>query len=98
MLDDSWFDDLNPILRQIMYEHWSRDEELQYEMLKSQAILIGSFSNPLAAKAMVNSDSSKFESSDEDFEKSIQMVEEDKKKHLPKRKRQRKVQRKMTNG
>ncbi|HLG26888.1 MAG TPA: hypothetical protein VI423_03805 [Paenisporosarcina sp.] len=92
MLDDVWLDEMDPMLRRLTYEHWVRDEEQQYEMLKSQAILIGSFANPDAAKAMIKSDSPDFESSEKDYEQSLKMVEEDRKKAAgSKRKRQRRV-------
>lgn len=93
MMDDPWFDDLDPMLRRLMYEHWCRDEEQQYEMLKSQAILIGSFANPEAAKAMIKTDSPDFESSPEDFEQSMKMVEEDRHKATQPKRRRRRVKR-----
>lgn len=74
-----------------MFEHWLRDEEQQYEMLKSQSILIGSFSNPEAAKAMLKAENPDFESSDADFEESLKMVRKDRDntKTVKKKKRQR---------
>lgn len=72
-----------------MYEHWVRDEEQQYELLKSQAILIGSFTNPDAAKAMIKAETPDFESSEEDFEKSLKMVLDDREKNKPVRKKKR---------
>lgn len=91
MPDDSWFDNIDPLQRRYMYEHWSRDEEQQYELLKSQAILIGSFTNPDAAKAMLKAETPDFESSNEDFDKSLEMVLADREKNKPvkKKKRQR---------
>jgi hypothetical protein len=88
-LDDSWFDDLNPVLKTYMYEHWCRDQEEAFEMTRSQAILIGSFHNPTAAQDMLKSENPDFASSDEDFEQSLRLIEENKKETLPKRKRQR---------
>lgn len=87
-LDDPWFDELNPVLKTYMYEHWCRDQEEAFEMARSQAILIGSFSNPAAAQDMLKSENPDFASSDEDFEQSLRLIEENKKKTLPKRKRQ----------
>lgn len=75
--------------RRYLYEHWARDEEQQYELLKSQAILIGSFTNPDAAKAMIKSENPDFESSEEDFEKSLKMVLADREKNKPVKKKRR---------
>lgn len=88
-LDDPWFDEINPFLKVYMYEHWCRDKEEQFEMARSQAILIGSFSNPTAARDMLKSENPDFASSDVDFEKSLQMIEDGKKNDdQKKRKRQ----------
>lgn len=91
MLDDDWFDELDPFLRRLMYEHWCCDEEENYEILKSQSILIGSFANPDAAKAMLKADNPDFASTDEDFEKSLAMVEADRQKQFPPKKRRRRL-------
>lgn len=89
-LDDPWFDDIPPVLRVMMYEHWCRDQEEAFEMARSQSILIGSFTNPTAAKDMLKADTPDFASSDEDFERSLELIDEDKKQDgLKKRKRKR---------
>lgn len=97
MPDDPIFDSMDPLLRLYMFEHFCFDQEREYELAKSQAILIGSFHNPEAAQQMLKADDPKYQSTDEDFEKSLQMVVEDKIKHemaqtaQPKRRRRRKV-------
>lgn len=91
-VDDPWFDEIDPVLKIYMYEHWCRDKEEQFEMARSQSILIGSFSNPTAARDMLKSENPDFASSDADFEKSLQMIEESKKTDAQKkRKRQRRT-------
>lgn len=58
--------------------------------MKSIAILTGSFSNPEAANKMIKDQNPDFASSDEDFEKSIQMVvDSENAAALPKRRRRR---------
>jgi hypothetical protein len=92
-LDDPWFDELDPVLKVYMYEHWNRDQEEAFEFARSQSILIGSFSNPSAAKDMLKNENPDFSSSNEEFEQSIKMIEENKKitaaVEQSKRKRQR---------
>jgi len=91
-LDDPWFDEIDPVLKVYMYEHWCRDKEEEFEMARSQSILIGSFSNPSAAKDMLKAENPDFSSSDADFEGSLQIVRANRiKAEQSKRKRQRKV-------
>ena len=74
-----------------MYEHWLKDQEEEYEKLKSTAILVGSFTNPEAARAMINSDSPKHQSSEEEMEESMRMVVEDREKEKKQHCRRRRV-------
>lgn len=79
-----------------MFEHWLRDQEQEYESLRGQSILIGSFTNPEMAQKMIKVDNPDFASTDEDFEKSAQMVLEDRNKTIPQeqapqRKRKRRI-------
>lgn len=87
-LDSPWFEELDPVLKVYMFEHWCRDKEEEFEMARSQSILIGSFTNPSAAQDMLKSENPDFASSDEDFERSLQMIKESKKNQGRKRKRQ----------
>lgn len=87
-LDNPWFEELDPVLKVYMFEHWCRDKEEEFEMARSQSILIGSFTNPSAAQDMLKSENPDFASSDEDFERSLQMIKESKKNQGRKRKRQ----------
>lgn len=89
-LDDPWFDEIDPILKIYMYEHWCKDKEEAFEMARSQSILIGSFSNPAAAKDMLKTENPDFQSSDEDFERSLQLIEESK-KQIKRKRQKRKV-------
>ena len=92
-LDDVWFEELDPVLKLLMYESWRKDQEEENEFARSYAILQGSFANPEMAKKMIKAENPEFESSDEDFEKvSNQMLENNKQedsKTIKKRKRRR---------
>ena len=79
---DPWFSELkkNPIEYLWMYESWRQDHEDRNEFQKSFSIFLGSFFNPEAAKKMMEVSSPNHESTDEDFERSLEMVKEDKKK------------------
>lgn len=61
----------------VLYQGWQEKQNNEYDLLKSIAILTGSFTNPQAAREMLDSEGSQFSSSDEDFEKTIKMIEED---------------------
>lgn len=61
----------------VLYQGWQEKQNNEYDLLKSIAILTGSFTNPQAAREMLESEGSQFASSDEDFEKTIKMIEED---------------------
>lgn len=68
------------------------DRNDQYELAKNHGILIGSFTNPEAAKAISGEGSQVFKSTEADFEESIKIVErganniDDKSKRKRKRK------------
>ena len=72
--DDSFFEDMDPVIKLWWYESWVHRIETEHENAKAQAIFIGSFTNPEAARRMVKQDTPDVESSDDDFEKSMQMV------------------------
>jgi hypothetical protein len=73
---DDWFEDLDPIVYRYMYEHWCRDQEEKQELIRMGAILSGSFVNPQAARDMVKAENPEYQSSEEDFAKSLEMVKE----------------------
>lgn len=59
-----------------MYSQWLEDQNEDYLKSKNQSILVGSFFNPEAAKKMLELDgSTKFESSEEDFDATWKMVQ-----------------------
>jgi hypothetical protein len=80
---------MDPVQKIWMFNNWIKDQEDTQELAKNHAYLLGSFSNPEAVKKMLD-DGNKFESSDEDFNKSLEMVKKgvlNSKKNDKKRKR-----------
>lgn len=65
---------MDPVLKTWMFYHWLEDQKEKIDITKNHAYLVGSFINPEAVKDMLQ-DGNKIESSDEDFEKSWQMVQ-----------------------
>lgn len=72
-----------------MYEHWIEDENQKYEQRRTQAILTGSFSNPEMARKMIKDQNPDFASNEKDFEKSLEMVKNQKteEENKPRRRR-----------
>jgi hypothetical protein len=66
--------DMDPVLKIWMFYHWIEDQKEKIDITKNHAYLLGSFINPEAVKEMLRDDN-KFESSEEDFEKSWQLVQ-----------------------
>ena len=95
--DDEWFHNMNPVKKLWMYESWCQDQIDRNDFAKSFSIFLGSFFNPEAAQQILSKDKPDYDSTDEDFEKSTQMILEDRKKKLNKqskiktRKRRRRV-------
>jgi len=55
-----------------MYANWLEDQKEEYELLKQHGILVGSFTNPEAAKQMLSDD--KYSSTDEEFEETWKKI------------------------
>ena len=72
--DDPFFESIDDITRLWLFHSWQQDIIDSAEADKNTAILTGSFTNPEAAKKMLNLGSSTYESSDDEFEKSLEMV------------------------
>lgn len=75
-----------------MFEQWLADQEDNYELAKNHAYLIGSFVNPQMLQDILNKGTGKYTSTDEDFEKSWNIVQNDAvihKEKIPRRKRKR---------
>ena len=94
MPDDPEVEQMDPIMRMWMFSNWVEDYNEQGEMNKNLSYLIGSFINPEMVKKILDANS--VSTSDEEFEKSFEMVlkhnnniEENKDK--PKRRRKKKI-------
>lgn len=74
--DDPKIIDMDPIQKLYMHEHWLQDEKEKAEQYKNHAYLIGGFSNPEMLQKIIqnNNGYNNISSSEEDFEKSLQMV------------------------
>ena len=73
-----------------MFEHWLADQNDKYELAKNHAYLIGSFTNPQMVQELLGTGPGKYSSTDEEFEKSWAIVqEENKEEKIPRRKRKR---------
>lgn len=91
MPDSSWWEKQDPLLISYLYEHWVNEQKYDYELYRSLAILVGSFTNSDAAQKMIKDENPDFESSEEDFEESTRIVEEDVKKEQKLKRRSRRV-------
>lgn len=75
-----------------MYQNWLQDQEDLHKTYKDYALFMGSFFNWEMANALSKQDNPDFESSDEDFEKSFDIVrksiqDEEVNKHIHRRHR-----------
>jgi hypothetical protein len=68
---------MDPVQKMWMFYQWMEDEKEKSELAKNHAYLLGSFTNPEAVKKLMGGGNS-FDSSDEDFEESTQIVSQNK--------------------
>jgi len=89
------------MLRVWLYESWIADLEDKHQFTKDYTILGGSFHNPEAAKQMIQSENPSVVSTDEEYEKSTQMIlaenELDKEMQTTKHRRRKRQIRKVIN-
>lgn len=90
---DPFYDEINPFEKLWLYESWVNKIEQDAEYKKSLAILTGGFYNPELAKKMIDKSNPAFVSSDDDFEKSWEMVQKDKENNETTKKKRRKKRR-----
>lgn len=65
---------MNPFTKLWLFYGWVEKNKNQGDILKDQAILIGSFTNPEAAQKMLGIGVTKIESDDDDFDRSFEYV------------------------
>lgn len=75
--DDPFFEEMDPFIKLWLYEGWVHEVELGLENARAQAILTGSFSNPEAAHKMIKLENPDFSVSEEDFEKTLEIIKTD---------------------
>lgn len=73
--DSAFFEEMDPIKKQWLYESWVYSIEKDLEKWRMLGILIGSFTNPEAANKMMKQERPDYVSSDADFAKSIELAE-----------------------
>lgn len=81
---DDWFDEIDPIEMLWMYHSWIQDQEDRFDYARNHGILVGSFFNPEAAQHMAKADDHDFQTTDEEFEESWNMVLRDREKKIGK--------------
>ena len=89
MPDDPKITDMDPVQKIWAYENWAADQNDDIELAKNHAYLLGSFWNPEAVQEMTNANV--HESSEEDFEESLNIITDFNKEmedKAPKRRRQ----------
>ena len=74
MPDDPWFEKIDDWQWVWMYNSWIQDQEDEHAKLKNYAIFLGAFSNYEMAKNIKQTEESTIKSSDEDFEKSTNVI------------------------
>ncbi len=74
MPDDPEIEEMDPVLKMYMFYQWLEDHNENVEFYKHHGYLIGSFINPEAVKQLVGGNT--ISSSDEDFEKTADMIRE----------------------
>lgn len=72
--DDPWFEKIDPVKWLWMYRSWLEDIAEKHKFAKDYSILTGSFSNLDMAQNMISAENPDHSSSDQDFDKSTQMV------------------------
>lgn len=100
MPDDDWFDKIDPILKLWLYNSWQQDLIDKNDFAKNYSILIGSFTNYKMAQKMLDGNNTVV-SNEEEYEKSTQIMLEDREKKTPKRmsrRKRRQLLNKETNG
>ena len=76
--DSQMLEDLDPIMKVWMFHNWWADQLDKAELAKNTAYLIGSFWNPEAVKQLTGEGSNQYMSSDKEFEKSWELVQQSK--------------------
>lgn len=90
--DDPFITEMDPVQKMWMFYSWLEDRKDSQESIKDHAYMIGGFTNPEMLKKLLSDDGNNISTTDEDFEKSLEMVKQsakdtEKEASLKKRKR-----------
>lgn len=87
---------MDPVQKMWMFYSWIEERREEVDFYKNHAYLIGGFINPSMLSKIVNKDENVVSSTDEDFEKTLEMIKDSNKDmennaSLRKRKRRKKI-------
>jgi hypothetical protein len=88
--DDEKITEMEPIKRMWMFYNWVADQTDDAELAKNHAYLLGSFWNPELVKKLTGESGTVHSSTDEEFEKSTEMVRQSKEESKKVKKRKKK--------
>lgn len=74
--NDPELENIDPVLKLYMYEHFIEDLQEKNEFAKHYGILIGSFSNPEMAQQMLGKSGKQFKISEAEFERLSEKIME----------------------
>ena len=72
--DSERWENMNPFMKWWLFEGWVAKQEREIERDRRNGIFVGSFYNPEAAQKMLKVDRPDFQSTEDDFERSVQEV------------------------
>lgn len=72
--DDEKIEEMEPLKKLWMFHNWIADQTDDAELAKNTAYLIGSFFNPEAVKKLTNEGNTVHTSTDEEFDRSTDIV------------------------
>lgn len=74
--DDPYFEEMDEWTWAWLYQSWIQDQEEEFNKYKDFSLFVGSFSNPEMAQTIARRDNPEYQVSDEDFNKSVKVLEE----------------------
>lgn len=74
--DDTYYDEIDPLLRLWLYESWIHEQQLELKRDRALGILIGSFTDPDAAQKMMKRENPDFVASEEEHDEAFKQIHE----------------------
>ena len=93
-VDDPRIEEMEPMRKMWMFYNWIADQQDRVELAKNQAYLVGSFINPEAVKKLIGQDGgATHKSTEEEFEKTTQLMDKEVEKNqkASKKRKKRKI-------